>query len=481
MKINSLELAIQQLLDPAALNEHQLEAVLGGALGPNIDSADLYLQTSEQEFWSLEDGLVKDGNFSMDRGFGLRVMSGEKTGFAYADEITPLSLEQAAQSARRIVKSGQSGLMHLGKPTSMIARYEAINPLHSLTETLKIDLLHRADQLARAKDPRVCEVMASLSGTHDVILVAHSDGSLAADTRPLVHFSLRVVVEQQGKRESGTAGGGGRTGYDYFLNEDRLEKMVDKAVKQALLNLEAIPAPAGTMPVVLGPGWPAVLLHEAIGHGLEGDFNRKGSSAFSNRLGQSVASDLCTIVDDGTLEGRRGSLSVDDEGTVTESTVLIEKGVLKNYMLDKLNAKLLKMKPTGNGRRESYSHLPLPRMTNTYMLPGESDPAEIIASVERGIYAVDFSGGQVDITSGKFVFSTKEAYLIENGKIVAPVKGATLIGHGPEVLTRVSMVGNDLALDEGIGSCGKAGQTVPVGVGQPTLKIDAMTVGGSNS
>lgn len=481
MNTHYVELAIQQLLVPDSLVENQVERILTQALGPRIDGADLYFQSSQHESWSLEDGLVKGGSFSLDKGFGLRVISGEKVGFAYADEISVKALEQAAQSARSIVKGGQTGLIKIAPHAHIKPYYEALNPLDSITELNKIDLLQRLDQLARAKDPRVKDVMISLSGSYDVVLVINSDGTLAADFRPLVHLSLRVIVEQKGQRESGTMGCGARSGYEFLLNEAYLDRQVSKAVEQGLRNLTAIAAPAGTMPVVLGPGWPAVLLHEAVGHGLEGDFNRKGSSAFSNKLGQRVASSLCTIVDDGTLQSRRGSLTVDDEGTPTESTVLIEKGILKNYMLDKLNARLLNMKPTGNGRRESYAALPLPRMTNTYMLAGDSDPGEIIASIDKGLYAVDFSGGQVDITSGKFVFSTKEAYWIEKGKIVAPVKGATLIGNGPEVLTRVSMVGNDLALDDGIGSCGKAGQTVPVGVGQPTLKIDAMTVGGSGS
>ncbi len=473
-----IDFAIQHLLSPAGLAEAQIEKILANAMGSHIDSADLYLQSSQQEHWSLEESLVKEGSFSIDRGFGLRVTSGEKTGFAYADEIDVKSLEQAVHSARSVVHDTQGGSARIAQRHEVAVQYGALNPLQSLSDPDKIALLQRMDRLARAKDPRVKQVMISLSASHDVILIAHSDGRLAADVRPLVHLSLRVIVEQKGRREQGSAGGGGRKGYEFFLIPGTLERYVDKAVRQALLGLEAIPAPAGTLPVILGPGWPAVLLHEAIGHGLEGDFNRKGSSAFSRRLQHSVASPLCTIVDDGTLFERRGSLTVDDEGTPTEQTVLIEKGVLKNYMLDKHNARLLNMKPTGNGRRESYAHVPLPRMTNTYMLAGDSDPAEIIASIERGIYAVDFSGGQVDITSGKFVFSTSEAYLIEKGKIKAPIKGATLMGHGPEVLTRVSMVGNDLALDEGIGNCGKAGQSVPVGVGQPTLKIDALTVGG---
>ncbi len=481
LQTNHIEIATQHLLLPASLIERELENILTQALGKNIDAADIYLQSSQQEHWSLEDSLVKDGSFSIDKGFGLRVISGEKTGFAYADEISVDTLESAARSARSIVKAGQSLAIKISSAPATQNFYSALNPLNSITDAEKIELLYKVDRLARAKDARVKEVMASLSASYEAVLILSTDGSLAADLRPLVHFSCRVIVEQNGRRESGGTGSGTRGSYEFFLRENHLENSVNKAVEQALRNLEAIPTPAGTMPVVLGPGWPAVLLHEAVGHGLEGDFNRKGSSAFSQRLGQVVASTLCTIVDDGTLQDRRGSLSLDDEGTPTEATVLIENGVLKNYMLDKLNARLLNMKPTGNGRRESYAHLPLPRMTNTYMLPGKSEPGEIIASIDKGIYAVDFSGGQVDITSGKFVFTTKEAYWIEKGKIVAPIKAATLIGNGPEVLTRVSMVGNDLALDDGIGTCGKAGQSVPVGVGQPTLKIDAMTVGGSLS
>ncbi len=474
-----IDYAVENLLEPVNLSPRYLESILAKAMGPQINHADLYFQASQEEHWSLEDGLVKEGSFSIDKGFGLRVISGEKTGFAYADEIGTKALEQALKSARSIVHQNESGRIQVASSVESPSYYPALNPLYSITEAEKIALLHKVDQLARAKDPRVKQVMVSLSGSSELVLILNSDGTMAADFRPLVHLSLRVIVAEGSKREQGGAGGGARSGYDFLLDSNRLESYVNKAVRQALLGLEAIPAPAGTLPVVLGPGWPAVLLHEAVGHGLEGDFNRKGSSAFSGRLEQKVASSLCTIVDDGTIPGHRGSLTVDDEGTPTERTVLIENGVLKGYILDKLNAHLMNMKPTGNGRRESYASVPLPRMTNTYMLPGESDPEEIIASVKKGLYAVDFSGGQVDITSGKFVFTASEAYWIENGKIKAPVRGATLIGNGPEVLTRVSMVGNDLKLDEGIGNCGKAGQSVPVGVGQPTLKIDALTIGGA--
>lgn len=476
---NLIQTATDFLLNPVNLHTRDLEDAVGHAMGKSIDYADIYLQSRQEENWSLEEGIVKDSAFSIDYGFGLRVISGEKTGFAYADDINQRTLLQAAHSAKSIAH--QRGVDHIAhsKNTSAVPLYPALNPLNTLKESEKVDLLRRVDRYVRDKDPRVIQVMVSLSGQYEVVLIINNEGMMAADVRPLVYFSLRVVVEEKGRREYGVGGGGGRCGYELF--QSTAFAYADKAVRQALLNLTATPAPAGTMPVILGPGWPGILLHEAIGHGLEGDFNRKGSSAFSNRLGELVASPLCTVVDDGTLPGRRGSLTIDDEGTISQSTVLIENGRLKNYMQDRLNARLMNMTPTGNGRRESYAHLPLPRMTNTYMLPGASEPAEMIASVKKGLYAVDFSGGQVDITSGKFVFSASEAYLIENGKIAAPVKGATLIGNGPDVLTKVSMVGNDLALDNGLGSCGKAGQTVPVGVGQPTIKVDALTVGGVQS
>jgi TldD protein len=473
-----IKLATHSLLNPVDLNEQTLEAVLGRAMGPSIDMADIFLQSTHEESWMMEDGLVKNADYSIEHGFGLRVISGEKTGFAYADDINEKALAQAAKAATSIVHGEFKKNIPVVKENNFLPLYSDSNPLTSMKEEDKVALLKQLDQYARQKDPRVKQVMISLSGQYDVVMVMNSDGVLAADIRPLVNLSVRVVVEQKGRRERGTGGGGARCGYEWFTDDSVALSYVDKAVNQALLNLEADAAPAGTMPVVLAPGWPAVLLHEAVGHGLEGDFNRKESSAFSGRLGERVASSLCTVVDDGTIAGRRGSLSVDDEGTKTENSVLIEGGVLKNYMQDRHNAKLMKMAPTGNGRRESYSHLPMPRMTNTYMLPGESDPQEIISSVEKGLYAVDFLGGQVDITSGKFVFSTSEAYLIEKGKITRPIKGATLIGNGPDVLTQVSMVGNDLALDSGIGSCGKSGQTVPVGVGQPTVKVDKLTVGG---
>ncbi len=474
-----LEIARTQILNPAGLGEGELERVFGQLMAPGVDAADLYFQTSHRESWVLEDGIVKDGAHSLDQGVGVRAVSGEKTGFAYSDEIVLPALLEASGAARAIVKSGESGAVRAWQSGGGLDLYKPVNPLQSLPTEDKIALLRRLDEYARGLDPRVEQVIVSLSGVHDVVLVATSDGRLVGDVRPLVRLNVSVIAQQDGRRENGSSGGGGRFGYEYFLEGDRANEYAREAVRQALLNLEAVDAPAGTMPVVLGPGWPGVLLHEAIGHGLEGDFNRKGTSAFAGRLGERVASPLCTVVDDGTLANRRGSLNVDDEGTPTQCTTLIEKGVLKGYMQDTQNARLMGMAPTGNGRRESYAHLPMPRMTNTYMLAGPHDPEEIIRSVERGLYAVNFGGGQVDITSGKFVFSASEAYLIENGKVTRPVRGATLIGNGPDVLTRVSMVGNDLKLDAGIGVCGKAGQGVPVGVGQPTLKVDSLTVGGT--
>ncbi|MFZ3183708.1 MAG: metalloprotease TldD [Pseudomonas sp.] len=471
----------EHLLGPGGLTIDSLPAVLGELAGPGIDAADLYFHAQVSETWVLEDGIVKEGSFNLDQGVGVRAQSGEKTGFAYSNAITAEALSQAARAARSISRAGQQGRVQAFSSAQVTALYAPDNPLDVLTRAEKVELLKRVDVATRALDPRIQQVTVSLAGVWERILVAALDGSLAADVRPLVRFNVSVIVEQNGRRERGGHGGGGRTDYRYFLNEDRAMGYAREALRQALVNLEAIAAPAGSMPVVMGAGWSGVLLHEAVGHGLEGDFNRKGSSAYSGRVGEKVASSLCTIVDDGTLFERRGSLSVDDEGTKTQCTTLIENGVLKGYMQDKLNARLMGVAPTGNGRRESYAHLPMPRMTNTYMLAGASDPAEIIASVKKGIYCANLGGGQVDITSGKFVFSTSEAYLIENGKITAPVKGATLIGNGPEAMSRVSMVGNDLALDSGVGTCGKDGQSVPVGVGQPTLKIDAITVGGTGA
>ncbi|XLY89120.1 metalloprotease TldD [Ectopseudomonas mendocina] len=476
-----LQSVSEHLLAPGNLTLDSLSAVLGEVAGPGIDAADLYFQSQVSETWVLEDGIVKEGSFNLDQGVGVRAQSGEKTGFAYSNAISLDALTQAAQAARSISRAGQQGRVQAFVSPQVSQLYANGNPLDVMSRAEKVELLQRIDRATRALDPRIKQVTVSLAGVWDRILVAAHDGSLSADIRPLVRFNVSVIVEQNGRRERGGHGGGGRTDYRYFLEEDRAMGYAREALRQALVNLEAIAAPAGSMPVVMGAGWSGVLLHEAVGHGLEGDFNRKGSSAYSGKVGQKVASSLCTIVDDGTLAGRRGSLSVDDEGTPTQCTTLIENGVLKGYMQDKLNARLMGVAATGNGRRESYAHLPMPRMTNTYMLAGESDPEEIIRSVKKGIYCANLGGGQVDITSGKFVFSTSEAYLIEDGKITAPVKGATLIGNGPEAMSRVSMVGNDLALDSGVGTCGKDGQSVPVGVGQPTLKIDAITVGGTGA
>lgn len=476
---NFLQIARADLLDPTGLTETQLQKVLGSVLGKSIDNADLYFQSTYSETWVLEDSIIKGGSYNIDRGVGVRAMSGEKTGFAYSDDIVMPALEQAAIAARSITKQdGTQAIQNIRWNTGH-ELYLPVNPLISLSENEKVDLLQRIDAYTRQLDTRVIQVSVNLAAEYETILVMNSEGQISADVRPLVRLNISVVVEEKGRREHGYAGGGGRFDYRQLLDNDNALEYAREAVRQALVNLEAIDAPAGMMPVVLGPGWPGVLLHEAVGHGLEGDFNRKGTSVYSGKMGEQVASSLCTIVDDGTLPNRRGSLNIDDEGTPTQCTVLIENGILKNYLQDKKNARLMGGQSTGNGRRESYAHIPMPRMTNTYMLPGQSTPHDIIASVKKGIYAVNFGGGQVDITSGKFVFSASEAYLIENGKITAPVKGATLIGNGPDVLTKVSMVGNDLQLDSGIGICGKDGQSVPVGVGQPTLKIDALTVGGT--
>jgi TldD protein len=468
----------QQILDPAELNEDKLQTILEKILCYRVDQADLYIQSAQSESWILEEGLVKVGHYDLDQGVGVRVISGEKTGFAYSDDLIFPALEQASVAARSIAQQGGGRSLQAWHRTSGLQLYQPVNPIAAWPDQQKVNVLMQVDQLARQVDPRIKKVTASLSSTYELILIMNSDGRLATDIRPLVRLGVQVIAEAQGRLEQGSSGGGGRYDYHYFTL-DRIQDYVTQATQQAIVNLQAAPAPAGTMPVVLGPGWPGVLLHEAIGHGLEGDFNRKGTSAFAGRLGEQVASALCTIVDDGTIAGRRGSLSVDDEGTETQKTVLIEQGILKNYMQDNMNARLMGMKSTGNGRRESYAHIPMPRMTNTYMLPGHHTPNDIIASVDKGLYAVQFDGGQVDITSGKFVFSTSEAYLIEKGKITRPVKGATLIGNGPDVLTKVSMVGNNLELDSGIGVCGKEGQQVPVGVGQPTLKIEKLTVGGT--
>ncbi len=474
-----IDIARAGLLLPAGLDEDRVANVLGAVMGHAVDYADVYFQLTREESWSMEDSIVKDGAHSIDHGVGVRALSGEKAGFAYSDEVVLPALLEAARAARAIARSGGSGALQAWHSPGRRALYLPMDPVDSLGDTDKVKLLEAIDREARALEPRISQVMASLAASHDTILVLASDGTLAADVRPLVRLNVSVIIEHEGRREQGYAGGGGRFGYGEFLESGRWRELVREAVRTARVNLEAVPAPAGTMTVVLGAGWPGVLLHEAVGHGLEGDFNRKGTSAFSGRMGQRVAAPGVTIVDDGTLASRRGSLNVDDEGTPTQCTTLIEDGVLRGYLQDKLNARLMGVAPTGNGRRESFAHLTMPRMTNTYMLPGSHDPGEIIASVQKGLFCRNFGGGQVDITSGKFVFSASEAYLIENGKLGAPVKGATLIGNGPDVMTRVSMVGNDLRLDDGVGTCGKEGQDVPVGVGQPTLRVDGLTVGGT--
>jgi len=475
-----LNLARQAILMPAGIQDGDIEKIMNRLLSSPVDAADIYFQSSHTESWVMEGGIIKEGSHNIEQGAGVRAVSGEKTGFAYSDRIELPVLLEAANNVKAIVRQGQDAQVGLVKAANWPQYYPVASPLKSLADQQKIDLLRKVESETRKLDSRIEEVIVSLIGAHESILVANQDGSLAADVRPLVRMNVTVIVEENGHREQGSMGGGGRSDYNYFIDQDLALEYGKEAVRQALVNLEAEEAPAGNMIVVLGPGWPGILLHEAIGHGLEGDFNRKGTSAFSGRVGERVASDLCTVVDDGTLQGRRGSLSIDDEGTPTEKTVLIENGILKGYMQDKLNARLMGVKPTGNGRRESYANLPMPRMTNTYMLPGSHNPEEIIKSVKKGLYAKNFAGGQVDITSGKFVFSASEAYLIENGKLTRAVKGATLIGNGPDVLTKVSMVGTDLELDSGVGTCGKDGQSVPVGVGQPTLKIDGLTVGGTS-
>lgn len=477
--MSELSLARRTLLEPTGLSDAALEQVLGGMLRPGVDYADLYFQHSRSESWMLEDGIVRNSSFDLERGVGARAISGDKTGFAYSDELVLPALTAASQAAGAIAHSGTDHSMAVWHTAGAPARYAPLDPLESLPAPDKVALLERADAAARAADPAVTEVIATLAGVQDIILVAASSGRLAGDVRPLVRMNVMVTVERNGKRERGMAGGGGRFDYTRLTEGEQIEDLAREAVRLALVKLDAGAAPAGQMPVVLGPGWPGVLLHEAVGHGLEGDFNRKGSSLYSGRIGQKVAADGVTILDDGTLADRRGSLSIDDEGTPSQRTTLIENGVLTGYMQDTHNARLMGVAPTGNGRRESYAHLPMPRMTNTYMLAGQHDPQEIIASVDRGLYAVNFEGGQVDITSGNFTFATSEAYLIEGGKVTRPVKGATLIGNGPAVMNGVSMVGNDLELDRGTGVCGKDGQSVPVGVGQPTLKLDRITVGGT--
>ena len=478
---DALNIAKELLLKPAALDETSLERLIHNFLNRKIDDADLYFQSVNYESWYLEDSEVKSGTYAIDRGVGIRAVSAEKTGFAYCDDIELPAMERAAKAARSIALSGNTQGQALQISTAPIAHYAGLNPIEGMTKQEKIQLLELVDKTARKEDPRVIQVNASLTGVYEVVLVAGMQGQYVADVRPMVSMNVSVIVEENGRRESARSGGGGRLGYVFFLNQSRAQHYAQEAVREAVVNLKADDAPAGTMPVILGPGWPGVLLHEAVGHGLEGDFNRKQLSAFSGRLGEQVAAKGVTVVDDGTLADRRGSLSIDDEGTPTQCTTLIEDGVLVNYMQDRLNARLMGMQPTGNCRRESYAHVPMPRMTNTYMLAGHYHPDEIIRSVDKGLYAVNFGGGQVDITSGQFVFSASEAYLIEGGRVTRPVKGATLIGNGPDVMKKVSMIGNDLGLDPGIGVCGKDGQSVPVGVGQPTLKIDGLTVGGTKA
>jgi len=474
--------AQSRLLQPAGLDLRQLDAMFGQLLGPGIDFGDLYFQHSRSESWTVEDGIVKDGAHAISQGVGVRAISGEKTGFAYCDDIHVPALLEAVGSARAIARDGREHApLALANRVPARNLYPALDPVDALGNTEKVEALRAVDRLLRAADPRVMQVTVSLSGGVDTVLIARSDGVLAGDVRPLVRMNVQVIVEHNGRRESGYAGFGGRYDYNELLSAGRPEHFARQALRQALLNLDAVDAPAGMMPVVLGAGWPGVLLHEAVGHGLEGDFNRKGTSTYSGRIGQRVAAPGVTIVDDGTMPGRRGSLTIDDEGTPTQCTTLIEDGVLVGYMQDTLNARLMGTTPTGNGRRESFAHLVIPRMTNTYMLAGQHDPEEMIASVKRGLYAVNFGGGQVDITSGKYVFSATEAYLIEDGKVTAPVKGATLIGNGPETMQRITMIGHDMALDDGIGVCGKDGQSVPVGVGQPSLLIDEITVGGTRA
>ncbi|EHR68971.1 putative Zn-dependent protease-like protein [Burkholderiales bacterium JOSHI_001] len=479
--LERLATAQRLLLEPSGLTEAALARALGTMGEHRIDDADLYFQITRHEGWSLEEGIVKSGSFSIDQGVGVRAVAGEKTAFAYSDDISEAALQDAARTVRSIAAAGQSRRVKISTPAKVSgsrALYAPTDPIGTLDSVQKVALLERVEKMARSRDPRVVQVMAGLAAEYDVVMVARADGTRAADVRPLVRVSITVIAEQNGRREVGSGGGGGRFGLGFF-QDDVLSTYVDQAVNAALTNLESRPAPAGVMTVVLGPGWPGVLLHEAVGHGLEGDFNRKGSSTFAGRIGQRVAAKGVTVLDDGTLPDRRGSLNIDDEGHASQRNVLIEDGILKGYIQDSMNARLMKAKPTGNGRRESYAHVPMPRMTNTYMLGGKRSSDEIIASIKRGLYATNFGGGQVDITNGKFVFSASEAFWVENGKILYPVKGATIIGSGPEALKKVSMIGNDMALDSGVGVCGKEGQSVPVGVGQPTLRIDGLTVGGT--
>ncbi len=475
-----LATAEQLLLEPFGLTTAHLHQALAEIRSHGVDDADLYFQATRNEGWSLEEGIVKTGSFHIEQGVGVRAVSGEKTAFAYSDDLSWDSLLDAARTVRSISGQGQAKKVKVNasKVAKSRSLYADVDPIASMDSTAKVALLEKVERLAKAKDPRVAQVMAGLAAEHDVVLVARADGTLAADVRPLIRLSVTVIAEQNGRREMGNSGGGGRFGLAYF-DDAMVQGYVDEAVEQALTNLESRPAPAGEMVVVLGSGWPGILLHEAVGHGLEGDFNRKGSSAFAGRIGQRVAAKGVTVLDDGTIADRRGSLNIDDEGHVSQRNVLIEDGILRGYIQDAMNARLMGVKPTGNGRRESYAHTPMPRMTNTYMLGGDKDPEEIVASIKKGLYATNFGGGQVDITSGKFVFSASQAFWVENGKIQYPVKGATLVGNGPDALTRVSMIGNDMRLDTGVGTCGKEGQSVPVGVGQPTLRIEALTVGGT--
>lgn len=475
-----IEQARTALLSPAEVGDRELDVLLGKMTGRHIDHADLYFQYTRHESWSLEEGIVKSGNYNVEKGVGLRAVSGDKSGFAFSDDLRFPTLAQAAESARGIAhgRGTQRSAVVRRRMVNAPVLYQPSDPLASLSDADKVSLLERVEQEARRQDPRVKQVMVNLAGSHEIVMVVRADGEIGADVRPLIRLSVTVVAESNGRREQGSYSGGARGTYEFLTNDDVAIGYAREAVRQALVNLDSINAPAGTMDVVLGAGWPGIILHEAVGHGLEGDFNRKGTSAYSGRVGEKVASELCTIVDDGTIVNRRGSLSIDDEGTPTQNTVLIENGILKGYMQDVTNGRLMNQAPTGNGRRESFRHQPMPRMTNTYMLSGQSTHEEIISSVDKGLYAVSFSGGQVDITSGEFVFSATEAYLIEQGRITQPVKGVTLIGNGPDVLTRISMVGDNLELDSGTGTCGKNGQSVPVGVGQPTLRIDALTVGG---
>ncbi len=479
--LERLAIAQALMLEPFGLDDAALSRALATIREHRVDDADLYFETTRHEGWSLEEGIVKSGSFSIDQGVGVRAVAGERTAFAYSDDLSEASLMDAARTVRTIAAAGQDRRIRLERAPKVAGSrvlYAPLDPIATLDSAQKVALLEKVERLARAKDPRIAQVMAGVAAEYDVVLVARADGTRAADVRPLVRLNVTVIAEQDGRREVGTGGGGGRFGLGYFSDEV-ITGYVDHAVKAALTNLESRPVPAGEMTVVLGPGWPGVLLHEAVGHGLEGDFNRRGSSTFAGRIGQRVAAKGVTVLDDGTLADRRGSLNVDDEGHATQRNVLIEDGILRGYIQDSLNARLMGVKPTGNGRRESYAHVPMPRMTNTYMLGGSSDPAEIVASIRRGLYATNFGGGQVDITSGKFVFSASEAFWVENGKIQYPVKGATIIGNGPDALTRVSLIGNDMQLDTGVGVCGKDGQSVPVGVGQPTLRIDRLTVGGT--